>query len=48
MLKIKKQQYNSIWICDNSQKVYDLEEKYDNEDTEILIELISIRNHLWA
>jgi hypothetical protein len=30
------------------QKSYDLEEQYDNEDTEMLIELIKIRNHLWT
>jgi hypothetical protein len=29
------------------QKAYDLEEKYDNEDTKMLIELIKVRNHLW-
>ena len=29
-------------------KAYDLQEKYDNEDTEMLIELIKIRNHLWT
>ena len=29
-------------------RVYELEEKYDNEDTEMLIELIKIRSHLWT
>jgi hypothetical protein len=49
MLKLKKQPYNSVWISADSQKeLYDLEEKYDNEDTEMLIQLIKIRNHLWT
>lgn len=29
-------------------KLGDLEEKYDNEDTNMLIELIKIRRHLWS
>lgn len=29
-------------------RVYELEEKYDDEDTEMLIELIKIRSHLWT
>ena len=29
-------------------KLGDLEEKYDNEDTNMLIELIKIRHHLWS
>jgi hypothetical protein len=31
-----------------AKKAYDLEAKYDNEDTEMLIELIKVRNHLWT
>lgn len=29
-------------------KLGDIEEKYDNEDTNMLIELIKIRHHLWS
>ena len=29
-------------------EAYELEEKYDDEDTKMLIELIKIRNHLWT
>lgn len=29
-------------------EAYDLEKKYDDEDTEMLIELIKVRNHLWT
>jgi len=27
---------------------YDLEQEYDDEDTEMFIQLIKIRNHLWS
>jgi hypothetical protein len=30
------------------EKVRIVESKYENEDTEMLIELIKLRNHLWT
>lgn len=44
ILDTKKIKTNRLKI----QKSIDLEEKYDDEDTEMLIELIKIRNHLWT